>query len=104
VTFAAFDVLELDGESLLAQPYAGRRRRLEELDLRGPAWCTVSSFAALGPELMVACAQLGLEGVVAKRLESRYRPGVRSPDWLKVKSPDWKVTHAPRRLSERIRD
>jgi bifunctional non-homologous end joining protein LigD len=98
VTLAIFDVLELDGESLIARPYAERRQRLEELGLTGSAWCTVSSFVGLGPELIVACAQMGLEGLVAKRLDSRYRPGARSKDWVKVKCPDWRATHAPRRL------
>jgi bifunctional non-homologous end joining protein LigD len=103
VTFAIFDVLELDGESLMAHPYVDRRRRLERLQLTGPAWCMVSSFVGLGPELIVACAEMVLEGLVAKRLESRYRPGERSKDWVKVKCPDWRATHAPRRLSERAR-
>jgi bifunctional non-homologous end joining protein LigD len=103
VTFVIFDVLALDGESLLGRPYADRRRQLDALALTGPASCTVSSFAERGPELIVACAQLGLEGVMAKRLDSRYRPGVRSSDWVKAKCPDWRATHAPRRLSERAR-
>lgn len=100
ITLAIFDVLELDDHSLVALPYGERRRRLEELDLTGSAWCAVSSFVGLGPELIVACAQLGLEGLVAKRLDSRYRPGERSKDWVKVKRPDWQATHAPRRLDD----
>jgi bifunctional non-homologous end joining protein LigD len=98
VTFAIFDVLELDGESLIRQPYAERRHQLKALGLTGPAWCTVSSFIGLGRELIVACAELGLEGLVAKRLDSCYRPGERSKDWVTVKCPDWRATHAPRRL------
>jgi len=49
---------------------------------------------------MAACGQLGLEGLVAKRLDSIYRPGERSKQWVKVKCPDWRVHHAPRQLSE----
>jgi len=37
---------------------------------------------------------------VAKRLDSIYRPGERSKQWVKVKCPDWRVHHAPRQLSE----
>ena len=62
VTFAAFDVLYLDGETVTRQPYVERRALLEGLGLTGPAWCTVLSVVGDGPELMVACGQLGLEG------------------------------------------
>ena len=72
VTFAAFDVLYLDGETVTRQPYVERRALLEGLDLTGPAWCTVLSVVGEGPELMAACGQLGLEGLVAKRLEANY--------------------------------
>jgi ATP-dependent DNA ligase len=60
----------------------------------------VLSVVGDGPELMVACGQLGLEGLVAKRLDSIYRPGERSKHWVKAKCPDWREYHAPRRLSE----
>ena len=73
---------------------------LEELQLTGPAWCTVLSVVDDGPELMAACGQLGLEGLVAKRLDSIYPAGERSKHWVKAKCPDWRAFHAPRRLSE----
>jgi bifunctional non-homologous end joining protein LigD len=47
--------------------------------------------------LLDACASLDVEGVVAKRVDSPYRPGVRSGDWLKLKTVDWKRGRAPRR-------
>ena len=47
---------------------------------------------------MEARASLGLEGKVAKRTDSPYRPGVRSDDWLKLKTADWRAVHAPRRI------
>jgi bifunctional non-homologous end joining protein LigD len=100
VTFAAFDVLFLDGETVTHRPYVERRRLLEDLKLTGSAWCTVLSVVGDGPELMSACGQLGLEGLVAKRLDSIYRPGERSRNWVKAKCPDWRVEHAPRRHSE----
>jgi ATP-dependent DNA ligase len=76
-----------------------RQGHLEDLKRTGPA-CTVWSDVGDGPELMAACGQLGLEGLVAKRLDSIYRPGERSRNWVKAKCPDWRVHHAPRRLSE----
>jgi bifunctional non-homologous end joining protein LigD len=100
VTFAAFDVLCLDGETVTGRPYLERRALLEGLGLTGPAWCTVLSVVGDGPELMAACGQLALEGLVAKRLDSIYRPGERSKHWVKAKCPDWRAFHAPRRLSE----
>jgi hypothetical protein len=44
--------------------------------------------------------RVGLEGLVAERLDSIYRPGERSRNWVKAKCPDWRVHHAPRRLRE----
>jgi bifunctional non-homologous end joining protein LigD len=100
VTFAAFDVLYLDGATVTGQPYVERRALLEGLKLTGTAWCTVLSVVGDGPELMAACGQLGLEGLVAKRLDSIYRPGERSRNWVKAKCPAWRVDHAQRRLTE----
>ena len=100
LTFAAFDVLYLDGETITSRPYFERRTLREGLGLTGPTWCTVLSVVCDGPELMAACGQLGLEGLVAKRLDSIYRPGERSREWVKAKCPEWRAFHAPRRLSE----
>ena len=57
----------------------------------------VPAYPSLGVELLAACIEHGLEGVVAKRLESRYRCGERSVDWIKVKTTEWRMTHASRR-------
>jgi bifunctional non-homologous end joining protein LigD len=87
VTFLAFDILQLDGRSLLAFPYAERRQILQPLIPNDPSWLTPPSFP--GPDLepvLAASAQNGLEGVVAKRLDSRYDPGDRSGNWLKIKN------------------
>ena len=48
-------------------------------------------------ELFAACTQLGLEGLVAKRLDSRYEPGVRSKAWVKAKCAAWLEDHAAHR-------
>ena len=71
---------------------------LEGLNVTGPAWATVVSLQDPVGEVMEACLSLGLEGLVAKRVDSPYRPGVRSDDWLKVKTAEWRSVHAPRRI------
>jgi bifunctional non-homologous end joining protein LigD len=101
LTFVAFDLLWLDDKPTIALPYAERRQVLDGLALSGPAWATVGSFDEPVHEVMEACAMLGLEGMVAKRTDSPYRPGVRSADWLKLKTADWRAVHEPRRIDAR---
>jgi bifunctional non-homologous end joining protein LigD len=86
VSFQIFDLLYLDGHLLLELPYAERRRLLAKLDLNGVTWQTPGYHRGDGAELLARTADLGLEGIVAKRLDSRYRPGARSGEWLKVKN------------------
>ena len=85
-TFLAFDVLHLDGQSLLDTTYAERRRILESLDLAGPTWQTPPHFEGGGAAVLEASKQQGLEGIIAKRLDSTYQPGKRSDAWLKLKN------------------
>jgi bifunctional non-homologous end joining protein LigD len=74
------------GEQLLRPlPYADRRVRLDRLGLAGPAWQTPPAWVGGGADVLAASRQQGLEGVVAKRLSSRYRPGQRSRDWIKTR-------------------
>ena len=85
VQFIVFDVLELDGVSLIDSSYDERRRRLEHAlaptpKVVLPAAITVGLDAALD-----ISEDLGLEGVVAKRRDGSYKPGRRSTDWLKFK-------------------
>lgn len=101
-TFVAFDVLWDDGD-VTADRYTARRERLESFALAGPAWCLVSAFPGAGAELFAACTALGLEGLVAKRLDSRYEPGVRSKAWVKAKCADWYDHHAEHRHAKRGR-
>ncbi|MBC3194238.1 DNA ligase [Pseudonocardia sp. C8] len=84
VTFMVFDVLRLYGVSLLDRPLSERRATLERLDLAGLAHVESSPLYPDGAALLAVTAQRGLEGVVAKKESSRYRPGRRSPDWVKV--------------------
>jgi bifunctional non-homologous end joining protein LigD len=81
-----FDVLHLDGRSTRPLPYSERRALLEELALNGPAWRTPASVVVERSEDFVArVEELGLEGVVAKRLTSTYLPGRRCTSWVKHK-------------------
>lgn len=86
VTYLVFDLLAWSGESLLSVPYEERRARLDELDVASGRWSPTPWFRGGGEQVRAASLDNGLEGVVAKRLSSVYRPGRRSPDWLKVKN------------------
>jgi bifunctional non-homologous end joining protein LigD len=86
VTYLVFDLLAWDGEDLTTRPYAERRERLDVLGLSGNRWVATPWFRGGGAGVHAASQENGLEGVVAKRLESPYRPGVRSPDWRKIKN------------------
>jgi bifunctional non-homologous end joining protein LigD len=87
VTFVAFDLLYLNGHSLVSADYDERRSRLESLHLSGETYTTTDSFRdVFGRDILNATSQNGLEGVVAKRRTSPYRPGRRHPDWTKVKN------------------
>ena len=82
VTFMVFDLLRLDGVDLTARPLAQRRAILEGIGLAGPSIQVPPTYDD-GDALHAATLEQGLEGVVSKRLSSRYSPGRRSPDWLK---------------------
>jgi bifunctional non-homologous end joining protein LigD len=86
VGYYVFDVLCLDGRPLLDQPYTGRRAVLEKLALSGDHVQTPPWFRGGGAQVLAVSLANGLEGVIAKRLESRYHPGRRSGDWLKIKN------------------
>ncbi len=85
VSFAAFDVLWLAGKLLVDRPQAERRRVLDRLEIKGPAWQTTPVLDASPDELMEACRELGLEGFMAKRVDAPYLVGRRSSAWSKVK-------------------
>jgi bifunctional non-homologous end joining protein LigD len=84
--YLAFDLLRLDGHLLTGQSYAQRRELLERLDVEGPSWHTPPAFHGSAADAFAASKEQGLEGVVAKRLDSVYRPGVRTAEWTKVKN------------------
>lgn len=82
VTFMAFDLLRLYGVDLMGRTWADRRATLERLELQGTRWQTPPTFTD-GAALHEATLEQDLEGIVSKRRTSTYRPGVRSPHWLK---------------------
>lgn len=81
--FFAFDLLWLDGRDLRGQPLRERRRMLEDLLVAGGALRFSESFSD-GASLLAAVKKMGLEGVMAKRLDSPYR-ATRGSAWLKIK-------------------
>ncbi|OXY88799.1 ATP-dependent DNA ligase [Streptomyces diastatochromogenes] len=85
VHLVLFDVPYLE-RPLLRHPYAERRARLEELGLTGPYWSTPAAVTGHGAEALRATREHGLEGLVCKRLDSVYEPGVRSRAWIKIRN------------------
>ncbi|HEV2943831.1 MAG TPA: DNA ligase D [Solirubrobacteraceae bacterium] len=86
VTYVIFDLLYLDGHSTMALSYSERRSLLEQLHLEGTAWQTPAYHSGSGKDFLAVSAEHGLEGIVAKRLDSPYRPGQRTGEWLKIKN------------------
>jgi bifunctional non-homologous end joining protein LigD len=84
VTYVLFDVLRRYGVELTDRPYSERRATLERFAAEHPGWTLSPSFDD-GPATEQVAREHGLEGVVAKRLDSQYRPGVRSDDWRKLR-------------------
>jgi bifunctional non-homologous end joining protein LigD len=82
VTYLVFDVMRLDGRDLSREPLSKRREVLESLGL-SDVWWQVPATYDDGETLLDATRVQGLEGVVSKRLSSRYEFGARSRSWLK---------------------
>ena len=87
VSYLAFDVLQLEGVPLLALPYSSRREILTTIMGNGPGFLVPPNFPGTDLDAVrEASVATGLEGVVVKRLDSVYEPGIRSGNWLKVKN------------------
>ena len=86
VAFLAFDALYLGGRPVLRQPLHRRKARLRKAVTPGGHLFVPDHIQKEGVELFDACVDRGLEGVVAKHVDSTYVPGQRSPFWLKVKA------------------
>lgn len=79
-----FDCLYLDGRSIMNEPLTRRRAWMEDVTGKGSVYRVSSSFDD-GMALFEAAEQHGLEGIIAKRRDSRYLQGQRSRDWIKIK-------------------
>ncbi|MCD7445557.1 ATP-dependent DNA ligase [Streptomyces lincolnensis] len=86
VHLVLFDVMHLEGQSLLRLPYVRRRGLLEALALTGPHWSTPAALVGHGAQALRATREHGLEGLVCKRLDSAYEPGTRSRAWIKIRN------------------
>ncbi|MEU8897971.1 ATP-dependent DNA ligase [Nocardia sp. NPDC048505] len=87
--FVAFDVLYLDGTSLVRKRYADRRRVLEALAATAPSMRVPPRLDGPGADALRYSQEQGLEGVVAKRKDSVYLPGKRGHSW--VKQRNWRT-------------
>lgn len=85
VHLVLFDVMVLRRD-LTALPYTRRRSQLEALALAGPFWSTPGAVVGHGAQALEVTRENGLEGLVCKRLDSVYEPGVRSRYWIKIRN------------------
>ena len=83
--YEAFDLLHLDGRSLLDEPLEERRRLLASVLRADPRVRMSEHIAGEGIAFFEAARQRGLEGIMAKDRRSRYVPGARTLDWQKIK-------------------
>jgi bifunctional non-homologous end joining protein LigD len=85
-TFQIFDALYLDGRLQVEEPYAKRREALGALQLENPAWAVPGAHRGDGEGLLARLGDVGLKAIVAKRLESIYRPGETTSDWVRIRT------------------
>jgi len=81
-----FDVLQVEGTDTIGLPYRDRRQLLSGLVEAGQNWAIPSHSVGNGADLVRATVERGLEGVIAKRLDSIYHPGTRTKEWRKIKN------------------
>jgi bifunctional non-homologous end joining protein LigD len=85
IFYCIFDLLFLDDRTTMHLPYVQRRELLEELTLVGASWRRSPAEVGYGRAMLESARRLELEGIVAKKLQSIYEPGRRSPAWIKIK-------------------
>jgi bifunctional non-homologous end joining protein LigD len=84
--YFVFDVLHVGNRSVLAKPWTERRAILEDLDINGGCWATPPAYRGEGDVTIAVAKERELEGVVAKRMDTAYTPGLRSKQWIKIKN------------------
>ena len=85
VMYVVFDVLEINGTSTMSLRFSDRRRLLEGIVEPGRAWQLSTLYEDEPEKLLEIVAERGIEGLMAKRIDSTYQPGKRASAWCKVK-------------------
>jgi bifunctional non-homologous end joining protein LigD len=91
----AFDLIALRGHDLRRYPLSTRKAMLKDVLKESTRIRVVQHIGENGVRLFAAAAELGVEGIVAKRADSPYRRG-RTSDWVKIKTPAGKEIDAER--------
>jgi bifunctional non-homologous end joining protein LigD len=86
VTFVAFDLVQLERRDLMATELRIRKKTLRETIVDSPHILFAEHVERDGVALFDEARRNGIEGIVAKRADSLYRPGMRTPEWVKIKS------------------
>ena len=86
VTYIVFDILRKDKKPLISLPLVERREILKQSVQEGPHVILSVPVTGRGEDYYHAAVARGLEGIMAKRMNSRYEPGLRSDNWLKIKA------------------
>jgi bifunctional non-homologous end joining protein LigD len=85
--FILFDLIQLNGASVIAMPLAERRAQLQKLLTKAREPLRFSeSLDAPPKKIWTEIKRLGLEGIIAKRVDSKYESGRRSGAWVKIKA------------------
>ena len=90
--FVAFDILYLNGKNLCGVPLLERKAILADTVAQGGALSVSRHIEQRGIDYFNAACSRNLEGLIAKRRESIYRPGKRTREWLKIKNPRFPET------------
>ncbi len=85
VTLYAFDLLYLDGQMIMDRPLEERKNLLQQIMTEYRSLKYSDHVQEEGEEFYQAARDRGIEGVMAKRMDSEYRPGIRSSQWLKIR-------------------
>lgn len=84
-SFVVFDILFAQGKSVMDRPLVERKSILSQELEESEQVTLIDYFPEKGEKYFQAALKVGIEGVMAKRADSVYQPGVRSPDWVKIK-------------------
>lgn len=84
-SYVVFDILYVDGKSVMNRPLLERKEILKDLLVENEFVTAADYFLEKGKDYFHAALSTGIEGVMAKRLNSLYQPGIRSQDWIKIK-------------------